>query len=193
MAGEQLPAMPVAFPVAYWEAEVAAGEGVAALRYQGHLTPSAGLGSPRHKDVASDPAAGMSLGRAGATRGPCTTMSRCTPELWDGSAGSEAAARSPAHPGAGWASLTSSSGPPQISVQPSSSTLPSGCPLQSSPTEEPWACVHLPFSSGGTQVIRGDGLLTGGAGYSWRFVYPHPLIPRLISLPHLLSLHLRGI
>ena len=66
---------------------------------------------------------------------------------------------------------------PQISVQPGSPTLPSGCLPQSSPTEEPWACIHLPVSSGGMWVIRGDVLLTGGAGYSWRFVYPLPLIP----------------
>lgn len=112
MAGEQLPAMPIAFPVAYWEAEVAAGEGVAALQYQGHFTPSAGPGSPQLKDVASDPAAGISPGRAGATRGPRSAVSPCTPELWDGSEWSKWSAQSPAHPGAGWASLTSSSGPP---------------------------------------------------------------------------------
>lgn len=83
--------------------------------------------------------------------------------------------------------------PPKICVQPGSLTLPSGCPPQSSPTKEPWACVHLPFGSGGMRVIRGDVLLTGGAGYSWRFICSLPLIARLTSLPHLLSLHPHGI
>lgn len=141
----------------------------------GHLRPSAGPGSPQRKDLASDPAAGISPGTS------------------EGSAWSKAAEQSSAHPGAGQASHTSSSGLPKICVQPGSLSLPSGCPPQSSPTKEPWACVHLPFGSGGMRVIRGDVLLTGGAGYSWRFICSLPLIARLASLPHLLSLHPHGI
>lgn len=49
----------------------------------------------------------------------------------------------------------------------------------------------LVFSSDRTWVVRGDVLLTGVAG--WRFVSPLPLIPQVISLPHLLSLHPRGV
>lgn len=72
--------------------------GCSAAPRAGHLLPSAGPGSPQHKDLASDPAAGISPG---------------TSELWEGSAWSEAAEQISAHPGAGQASHTSSSGPPQ--------------------------------------------------------------------------------
>lgn len=49
----------------------------------------------------------------------------------------------------------------------------------------------LVSSSGRTWVVRGDVLWMGVAG--WRLVSPHPLIPQLISSPHLLSSHPRGV
>lgn len=117
--------------------------GFSAVPRDGHCLPPARLGSPQYKDLASGLSAGISPGRAGAGQAPPTTTRSCTSELREGPAQSKADEQSPAHLGP--------AGRPhqqlrdiQISVQPGSPAL-----SQSSPTEEPWACIHLPNSSGG--------------------------------------------
>lgn len=67
--------------------------GFSVVSRDGHCLPPARLGSPQHKDLASNPSAGISPGRTGAGRALHTTTRSCTSELW------EAARQGPAHPG----------------------------------------------------------------------------------------------
>lgn len=185
MVQKQLPDKPITFPVVCWEAKVAAGEVMGALRCQGLnvFSPQLDLKAPSSRmwlqaSLLASPQAGLELAglptppRASAphsygralhglrllrkvqlTHGPNrhhTAATQVSPNL--------CTARQPCY-----RKLSNSLTP----------TL--GCPPLFSTTEEPWACVHLPFSSGGMWVIRRDVLLMGGAGYSWR--YPLPLIP----------------